>query len=148
MAAGMLAVAAPLLNSCSYSYDILAVAKQGRVAFVVDPRSDHQPHCVRRVELTSDESTPSEASSKGQPIASDVAWLDSVDYDDASANRFPLTYGQSLRGRHRPEDYRFAARSLQFERVYDILTTTGATGYGGGRFVVHRNGRIENLPRY
>jgi hypothetical protein len=148
MAAGVLAVVAPLLNSCSYSYDILAVARQGRVAFVVDPRSDHQPACVRRIELSFDDPPPIEASSNARSGASDVVWTDSVDYDDACANHFPLLYGQQLRGRHRPEDHRIAARSLQFERIYEILTTTGATGYGGGRFVVHRNGRIENLPRY
>ena len=148
MAAAALVVAVPLLDSCSYSYDIRAVARQGRIAFVVDPQSDHQPGCVRRVELSSDDPMPTGASSNAQSIATDVLWMYSVDYDDACANRCPLAYGQALKGRHRPEDHRVGPRPLQFERIYEILTTTGATGYGGGRFVVHRNGHIENLAPY
>lgn len=29
--------------------------------------------------------------------------------------------------------------------AYSITTTTGATGYGDGRFVIHADGRVENL---
>jgi hypothetical protein len=40
------------LAGCSYGYDVLAVARDGRPAFIVGPASSHRPSCVRLVEVT------------------------------------------------------------------------------------------------
>jgi hypothetical protein len=38
------------------------------------------------------------------------------------------------------------AKPLQRGVIYQISTTTGATGYGGGRFVIQSDGRVVNMP--
>lgn len=144
----ILIVIAAILSSCSYGYDLLAVAQGGRVAFVVKPSSDHHPSCVREIEVIA------EGDVKAQPEHGDDAssvgygtfWFEDVDYDDACANRFPLPYGIPLKGRHQEKFGNVKAKPLRQEVIYDVSTTTGATGYGQGRFVIHSNGHIENLP--
>lgn len=76
----------------------------------------------------------------------DPNWLESVSYDDDCANKFPLPYGYRLRGEHQMETEEVAAKPLRRETIYEITATTGATGYGGGRFIIHADGRVENLP--
>jgi hypothetical protein len=122
------------LGGCSYSYDLIAVVRNGQIVFNVDPASSRQPSCIRRIEVT--------AESEREPV-----WLESVSYDDDCSNNFPLPYGPRLRGQHRPSDPEVAAKPLRRETIYLVTATTGATGYGGGRFVVHADGRIENLPQ-
>lgn len=39
-----------------------------------------------------------------------------------------------------------AAKKLEEGVTYTISTTTGATGYGCGRFRLHVGGRVENMP--
>ncbi len=69
-----------------------------------------------------------------------------MSYDDDCANKFPLPYGYRLRGTHQPDSREVAAKPLRRETVYEVTATMGATGYGGGRFIVHADGKIENLP--
>ena len=89
--------------------------------------------CLRRIEVTSEDET-------------EAAWLESVDYSDACANRFPLPYGHHLRGKHPSDGQEILAKPLRPETIYEVTSTTGATGYGGGRFIVHADGSVENLP--
>jgi hypothetical protein len=139
---------ATTLSSCSYGYDLLAVAQGGRLAFVVKRSSDHHPSCVREIEVNA------EGDVKAQPGHGDdvsrvgygTFWFESVDYSDACANRFPLFYGAPLKGRHQQTLGSVNAKPLRPEVIYDVSSTTGATGYGQGRFVIHANGHIENLP--
>ena len=125
---------AVVLGSCSYLYDVVAVLQDGRVAFAVAPDSRQQPECLRRVEVVAEEQ-------------SQTVWRESVSHEDACANRFPLVYGQRLSGQHQqggsPDT---SPQSLQRGIVYEIVTTSGSTGYGGGRFVIRADGGIENLP--
>ena len=105
----------------------------GQIVFDVDPRSPQQPTCLRRIEVTAE----------GE---SEASWLESVSYDDDCANEFPLEYGRRLRGRHQQDTPEVAAKPLRHETIYVIIATSGATGYGGGRFIVHTDGKVENLP--
>jgi len=73
-------------------------------------------------------------------------WQESVSHDDACANKFPLPYGQRLRGKHEPDSQEVAPKPLRRETIYEVTATTGATGYGGVRFIVHADGKVENLP--
>jgi hypothetical protein len=138
---------ATTLSSCSYGYDLLAVAQGGRLAFVVKPSSDHRPSCVREIEVTA------EGDVKAQPDHGNASrlgygtfWFESVGYDDACANRFPLPYGSPLKGQHQQKFGSVTAKPLRSDVIYNVSSTTGATGYGQGRFVIHANGHIENLP--
>jgi hypothetical protein len=74
-------------------------------------------------------------------------WFEVVSYDDDCANRFPLRYGVALNGSHLMDLGFVKPKTLLREVVYEVHATTGATGYGGGRFIIHTNGHIENLPR-
>lgn len=135
------------LGGCSYGYDLLAVVQDGRLTFVVDPTSAQRPSCLRYVDVTADlTGTGADGKQSYDPApGTHTAWLENIDYDDDCANKFPLIYGVRLRGRHRPDGALIVATPLRKEVIYSITTTTGATGYGGGRFVIHADGRVENL---
>jgi hypothetical protein len=145
-----LVLLATMLGSCSYAYDVLAVALDGRLAFIVSPHSARRPSCVRQIEVLADDLTTTaqpEAGDDPTRVGYDTYWYESVDYNDGCANRFPLAYGTPLSGEHPQEFGKVKAKPLRREVVYDVSTTTGATGYGQDRFVIHANGHIENLPR-
>ena len=99
----------------------------------IDPASPHHPSCLRRIEVSAEDEK-------------EVTWLESVSYDDDCANKFPLPYGYQLRGKHQPDSREVAPKPLRRETIYEVTATTGATGYGGGRFIIHADGRIANLP--
>ena len=121
------------LTGCSYSYDLIAEVRNGQVIINVDPASTQRPKCLRQIEVSAeDERTAS--------------WQESVSYDDDCANRFPLPYGRRLRGTHQLNRSQVAAQPLRRETIYEVMATTGSTGYGGGRFIIHANGKVENLP--
>ena len=121
-----------LLGGCSYSYEVLAVARGGQIAFIVDPKSSSSPSCIRRIEVYGD--------GERAPV-----WRESVDYEDDCANEFPVAYGTRFKGRHQQEWPTISAQPLRPGVVYEVSTATGATGYGGGRFVIKADGRVENL---
>lgn len=121
------------LEGCSYRYDLIAAVRNGQIVIDVDPSSSRHPACLRRIEVSANDERK-------------AAWLESVSYDDDCANKFPLPYGYRLRGKHQPDSREVAAKPLRREIVYEVTATTGATGYGGGRFIVHADGRLENLP--
>jgi len=135
------------LGGCSYDYEILAVARGGQLVFVVDPESGQAPSCVRQVEVIAEQG----ARARPQPgdnasrLGYGTFWFESVGYDDACANRFPVAYGTTLNGRHQNDRGLVAPKALLRDVVYRVSTTTGATGYGSGRFVIRSDGRIENL---
>ena len=113
-----LAILAPLtmlLGGCSYSYDVLAVVRAGQIVFIVDPKSPSSASCIRRIEVAA----VGERSS---------VWRESVDYDDDCANKFPVSYGVSFKGRHQPEWPTIKASPLRRGVIYEVGTTTGATG--------------------
>jgi len=121
------------LSGCSYSYEVVASLEGGRVIFAVSPKSPQRPDCVRRIEVIPE---------NGQT----ASWEESVDYEDDCANRFPLPYGATLKGHHQEGVQTAVAKPLQRGVIYQISTTTGATGYGGGRFVIQSDGHVVNLP--
>lgn len=137
------------LGSCSYAYEVLAIAQNGRLAFIVSPQSDRHPSCLRLIEVVAEDRAKAKAHAEPGDDASRIGygtyWFESVDYNDACANHFPITYGASLKGQHQ-QDGIVKAKELRREVVYILDTTTGATGYGSGRFMIHSNGQIQNLP--
>ncbi|WP_298290204.1 hypothetical protein [Novosphingobium sp.] len=131
IAAAML-LAVPL-GGCSYNYNLFAKVRNGQIVIDVDPASSRQPTCLRQIEVSVEDER-------------DPTWRESVSHDDKCANEFPLSYGHRLRGKHQQDREEVAAKPLQLEVIYEVTTTTGATGYGGGRFIVHADGNVENLP--
>ena len=75
-------------------------------------------------------------------------WFDRASYD--CKNPFPIFYGESLKGGPPESGPQYAiinAKPLKVGIIYSVSTTTGATGYGGGRFRLRPDGAVENLPR-
>lgn len=121
------------LCGCSYSYDVVASVENGQVVFRSASQHSHAPDCLRRIEVYS-------------IVERKTVWRDSVDYDDDCANEFPVTYGVRLKGKKQPEWPTIPAIRLQIGSEYEVSTTTGATGYGGGRFHLDKDGRVVNDP--
>ena len=149
----MLRTAAPILcmlalSGCSYSYDLQAKVSDGRLMFDANPQWGAD--CVRRVEVTAEKDEGS--------AGAGVFWEQSISHDDACENRFPIAYGEPLRGRPHvydsggvPDDMvgtpasSVASKKLRIGVIYTVSTTTGATGYGCGRFRIGSNRQVQNL---
>ena len=132
------------VSGCSYSYDVQAKVVDGRLVFVANPKWGAD--CVRRVQVRSEEPDPG------------TVWEQSISYEDGCDNKFPIAYGEPLRGHSQVYDSggvpdamvgtpapSVAAKRLQAGAIYMVSTTTGATGYGCGRFRIGSNGQVENL---
>lgn len=148
-------IACVALSACSYVYDVVAVLHDSVVQFT-DRRSALEQmvfggRCVREVWIT--------ALSRPVPVIgpgdnADIVtrhrtyWSEAVVYDDDCANRLPLTYGTPLFGRPQRDNplVPVSPKALLPDIIYHVSTTTGATGYGHGRFVIRRDGHLENLP--
>lgn len=137
-----------LLGGCSYTYKVLATVIGGRLAFVVDPEFWHSPSCLNAVWVTAD----GEARAKAAPgdnvslIGSGTFWHEKVGHD--CVDQFPILYGKRLTGPVLPPDRQtgsVAAKALRIGVTYEITTTTGATGYGGGAFRILPNRHVVNV---
>ncbi|OHC97097.1 MAG: hypothetical protein A3H25_09335 [Sphingomonadales bacterium RIFCSPLOWO2_12_FULL_63_15] len=135
------------LSGCSYIYDIKAVAIGGRVAFIVDPRSRHGADCITQIDVIA------KGGARAKPSPGDD--IERVGYGTfwhqrfgiECVDEFPIIYGQTLKGTPDPLDQGpVSAKHLRIGVVYEVSTTTGATGYGGGAFRLTPDRHIENLP--
>lgn len=136
------------LSSCSYVYDVHALVRNGELFFVSD-KDWFRERCVRTVEVVAEDREAAATSARGDDearVGYGTYWRDEVGYD--CETRFPIRYGSKLEGRV-PEEARrhgtVAAKSLVRGVVYGITTTSGATGYGGGRFMLREDGTVRNL---
>ncbi|MBL0968109.1 MAG: hypothetical protein IBJ02_03220 [Brevundimonas sp.] len=121
-----------LLGSCSYTFDIETRLIDGQVTFVVAPDSRSKPgrSCVRTIMVGDDDG---------------FVWQDHV--TDPCGTRFPVVYGQPLRGAPDPDlaDLKMAPRQLRPGITYQVMANAGI-GYGEGRFRLTQDGRVESLP--
>ncbi len=132
------------LSGCSYAYDVRAKVSDGGLVF--DANSQWGTDCVRQVEVRAEEGDTG------------TVWEQSISHDDECENKFPIAYGVPLRGQ--PHVYEsggvpdamvgtpaplVAAKKLRAGVIYTVSTTTGATGYGCGRFRIGADGRVQNL---
>jgi hypothetical protein len=113
---------------------------------VFDANPQWGADCVREVEVRSEE------------VGAAAVWEQPISYEDGCENKFPVTYGEPLRGQS--DDYdsgggldpmvdtpapSSAAKKPQVGFVYTVSTGTGATGYGCGRFRIGSDRQVENL---
>jgi hypothetical protein len=140
------------LGGCSYAYDIEAAIIDGRLTFIVDPTSRPKPSCLTRIEVSAEDRQSRAEAEPGdnvQLVDGGVVWSNSVGYDCQTS--FPIAYGVALRGEPRDptqEGREVAAKQLIPGVIYEVSATAGATGYGGGRFRLTADGRVENLPMH
>lgn len=153
-----LVLAAIALGSCSYAYELLAVVIGGKPAFIVDPVSDSKPECINGITVSVDKGEPARAEpnpgDNEKLVENGIYWWKSLVPD--CENSFPIFYGQPLKGKRLvygegvPEQFRGEASSLveakplQVGAVYEVTTTSGATGYGSGWFRITADRRVEN----
>jgi len=141
-----------LLSGCSYTYDILAVAINGHLAFVVDPKSRKHSDCIYSIHVQTDQAARAKptAGDDAQLVSRGVFWWKDYAVDDCS-NPFPIFYGQKLQGQAFVYDGKMEkpveAKPLVIGVVYEVTAASSGSGYGGGRFRILPNRRIENLPR-
>ncbi|MGE3691249.1 MAG: hypothetical protein AB7F98_07705 [Novosphingobium sp.] len=128
----VLAGLAMTLSGCSYHYLVSASGSHGRVVFSVETAPLQSPACLRQILVTAVE-------------AREPVWEQKISYDQPCANRFPVTYGEPLLGTPLLDAPAEPAMPLQPGVTYEVLTTTGATGYGSGRFTVMQDGTVRNL---
>lgn len=137
------------LSGCSYDYRVVAIVEHGRLAFAINPASPRRPSCVRAIDITA-ETGPSAKWAEGDDadmVKFGTYWSANVRHEDACLNRFPVAYGVMLMGQASRDRGKVAPKRLRRDTVYEVATVTGATGYGQGRFIVHADGRVENLAR-
>lgn len=143
-------LALPLvLAGCSYSYAVKAVAIGGRLAFVVDPKSNHPPSCFNAVEVVAHGGVKAKASpgDDASRVRYGTFWNQRLDY--GCVDEFPLLYGQRFKGKPNPLGQGpdiVAAKPLKIGVIYEVSTTSGATGYGSGAFKILPDHRIVNVP--
>jgi len=148
-----------LLCGCSYSYDVEVSSVGGQLIFSANPQWGAD--CVREIEVEADDDTVRAKANRdddASSVQSGTFWQASVAHEDACENHFPLAYGTTLKGR--PWTYEtggllpnadgqraplVAPKELRIEAIYSVHTTTGSTGYGCGRFIIHRDRSVENL---
>lgn len=137
------------LGSCSYVYDVVAEMIDGELTFTSD-RSWFRERCVRAIDVVAmdrDDATAAEAGDDQSLVGFGTYWSESMDYD--CGDRFPVVYGAHLSGEPLPDEssgVRVAPKKLKAEVIYRVSTVSGATGYGGGRFVINADGTVDNLP--
>lgn len=136
------------LSGCSYSYDLKAVAIGGKLAFIVDPNSSGSAECFNQIDVIANDRV------KVTPTAGDD--VDRVRYgtvwherlDNQCVDNFPVFYGQRLKGKRAPLSGHIevvAAKPLRIGVVYEVTTTSGATGYGVGAFIIQPDRTILNV---
>ena len=154
-----IALAAFALGSCSYSYKLLAVVIDGRLAFVVDPSSRRDAECIDgiTVEAAAGETATAKAgpADDARLVARGIFWQESM--KEPCQNQFPVFYGQPLKGERlvHGEDmpdfiadevrYVVEAKPLRVNVVYEVSTTSGS-GYGRVWFRITPHRSIENWP--
>ena len=92
-------------------------------------------------------------------FSGEVDWRQSISHEDACANTLPVVYGVPLEGERLIDSSNrslaeFAGgqspdpgppEPLQTDMIYQVLTTTGSTGYGCGRFRLSKDREVENM---
>ena len=137
------------LNGCSYAYELLAVVRDGQLTFVVDPKSRQHPECIRQIDVSSVKRRRLKAAQGEDRTKTGYGtfWSQSINYDDGCANKFPVAYGVVLAGQRQLDRGSVNAKPLVRGIEYEISTTTSATGYGFGYFMIDASGRVINLPQ-
>jgi hypothetical protein len=135
----VVAMAASALGSCSYAYDVRAIAIGGKLAFV---STDRDFDCAANVYITSDEAiaTPVPGDQRGLVVNGGSFWWTDNPTDECTMN-YPLVYDthfSNVRTLVRP-------KKLKLGVVYEVQTQ-GHGAYGTGCFRISRERRIENLP--
>ncbi|WP_372520158.1 hypothetical protein [Alteriqipengyuania sp.] len=138
----------PLLGSCSYVYEILAVSIDGQLAFVIDPASRYQPDCAFGIHVTADHGEPKAEPEPGDQVGlvenGGAYWWDVKDTRSCE-NLFPIIYGKRLIGPSADNLGYVKAKPLKRDVVYQV-NASGDGANGGGWFKIHPDGRIENYP--
>ncbi|MBC2665238.1 hypothetical protein H7F51_06885 [Novosphingobium flavum] len=145
-------VAALSVGGCSYVYDVVAVIVDGRLAFIVDPKSQSGADCIRSIHVSTGESaraTPVPSDDR-QLVANGAFWWKDTAVDEC-LNPFPVFYGAPLKGK--PFVYKdglhggVEPKPLLTGVIYDVDMSGSGSGYGGGRFRILPNNRVENIPK-
>ena len=138
----------PSLSSCSYTYDIKAVVIGGRLAFIVDPNSRQSASCINQIDViaTGDARARPALGDDVSRVRYGTYWHERLDND--CVDEFPILYGQRFKGKPMPLGQAaetVAAKPLRAGVIYEVATTTGNGGYGGGAFKIMPDRTVVNV---
>lgn len=128
------------LGSCSYSIDVIATVIGGKVAFTT---TDDDFDCIENITVLAEDGVAPKASPGDdiRLVKNAAAYWYTDNPVTACSAMFPVVYGQKV-GNKPPA---VAPKELRVNVIYEV-TTQGDGAYGGGRFRIQPNHRIENLP--
>lgn len=134
-----------LLTGCSYSYDLKAIVRDGRLAFIVDPSSRRDANCVRSITVSAENGEAAAGSDDDRQVVENGAFWEEETRVTDCRNQFPILYGQPLQGEpfQRPI---VAPKPLRIGVIYSVGTSSSGSGYGAVRFRIRRDRTVENLP--
>lgn len=141
-------VAALGLGSCSYSYNVWAEMEDGQLVFTSD-KDWFRERCVREVDVVADDRENAVTAEEGDDavrVGYGTFWAVRMDYH--CENRFPVAYGASFKGNAMPgvkNGLLVSPKPLKEGIVYEVTTVSGATGYGGGHFMLKPDGSVVNV---
>lgn len=145
----LISLVALSVTGCSSVYRVKAIVLAGRIAFIVDPQSKHQPSCITDIDVIA--SGPARARPASGDDVSRVRygtfWHQSVEDDCVDA--FPIQYGQPLKGRARPFGSAVevvAPKRLKIGVVYEVATISPGSAYGSGAFKILPDRTLVNVP--
>lgn len=135
-----------LLSGCSYTYTVLAQRVDGQIVFVLDPDTP-ATDCWNEISVVAEnreQATPAPGDDAAR-IGYGTFWHERASH--RCENAWPIRYGVALKGgpaQGGTQD-KVSAKALRPGIIYTVNTTSGSTGYGGGRFIIRPDGSIENL---
>ena len=121
----------------------------GHLAFIVDPQAQHDVRCFNQIDVVAS----GNARAKPSPgddvsrVSYGTFWHQRLGYE--CVDEFPVMYGQPLKGKPNPLGQgggAVSAKPLRVGVVYEVSTTSGATGYGDGAFKILPDHRVINVP--
>ena len=137
-----MAVAPLLLGSCSYVFDVRAVAIGGRLAFV---SADGDYDCVANINVsvgprTAPVAVPAPGDDRGLVVNGGAYWW-TDNHPGECALDFPILYGADGPSQRT----RVAPKILRVGVPYAV-NTQGQGAYGTGCFRITAERRLDNLP--
>ncbi|WP_207080996.1 hypothetical protein [Novosphingobium sp. KA1] len=140
------------VTGCSSTYDIQAKMVDGKVTFVPDTGIFGGPDCIGSITVETEDGPPAAATPGDDldAISRGTYWEETF-ASPSCENLFPITYGAKLVGP--PFIYdddtikSVKPKPLLKGVIYTVSARSSGSAYGGGKFRLTNEGRIENLQR-
>lgn len=116
---------------------------------MVDPASSANAACFNQIDVVASDDVRAKSSlgDDGARVRYGTFWHERLDH--ACVDKFPVFYGQKLKGKRAALSGQIevvAPKPLRVGVIYEVTTTSGATGYGSGAFKILPDRTVINVP--